>query len=83
MGEHTDWLRQIQTCREINQKINEFGVSDYQRLKLIELLALELESRDAMLSVLEVIKPHIINKEELIAPEGDKASGEFCSDNVE
>lgn len=83
MREHADWLNQVKTCREINQKINDFGVSDYQRLKLIELLALELESRDAMLSVLEVIKPHIINKEELIAPEGDKASGQFCSDAVE
>jgi len=30
-----------------------------------------------MLSVLEVIKPHIINKEELIAPEGEQASGKF------
>lgn len=83
MREHADWLKQVKTCREINQKINDFGVSDYQRLKLIELLALELESRDAMLSVLEVIKPHIINKEELIAPEGDKASGEFCPDAME
>ena len=38
---------------------------------------------DSKLSVLEVIKPHIINKEELIAPEGDKASGEFCPDAME
>jgi hypothetical protein len=82
MPKETDWLRQIQTCREINQRINEFGISDYQRMKLIELLSLELESREAMLSVLEVIKPHIINKEELIAPEGDKASGQFDPDNL-
>ena len=83
MDDHSDWLRQIQTCRDINQKINDFGVSDYQRMKLIELLALELESRDAMLSVLEVIKPHIISKEELIAPEGDNASGKFCTDTMD
>jgi hypothetical protein len=79
MSRDNDWLRQIQVCRDINQKINDFGVTDYQRMKLIELLSLELESRDAMLSVLEVIKPHIISKEELIAPEGEKASGEFDS----
>lgn len=77
MSTDTDWLRQIQACREINNRISEYGVTDYQRMKLIELLSLELESREAMLSVLEVIKPHIINKEELIAPEGEQASGKF------
>ena len=77
MSSDGDWLKQVQTCREINQRINDFGVTDYQRMKLIEFLSLELESREAMLSVLEAIKPHIINKEELIAPEGEKASGEF------
>ena len=77
MSTDSDWLRQIQVSREINQRINEHGVTDYQRMKLIELLSLELETREAMLSVLEAIKPHIINKEELIAPEGEKASGQF------
>lgn len=78
-----NWLRQVQEAREINQRLNEFGVSDYQRLKLIEFLSLELESRDAMLAVLEAVKPHIINKEELIAPEGEKASGEFDPGTLE
>ena len=77
MSREQDWLEQVRACREINQRINDFGVSDYQRMKLIEFLSLELESREAMLSVLEAIKPHIINKEELIAPEGEKASGQF------
>lgn len=77
MSSDSDWLQQVRTCREINQRINDFGVTDYQRMKLIEFLSLELESREAMLSVLEAIKPHIINKEELIAPEGEKASGQF------
>ena len=36
MSNNADWLRQIGVCREINQKINDFGVSDYQRLKIIE-----------------------------------------------
>ena len=78
-----NWLRQVQEAREINQRLNEFGVSDYQRLKLIEFLSLELESRDAMLAVLEAVTPHIINKEELIAPEGEKASGEFDPGTLE
>jgi len=83
MSEHLVWLEQVKTCRDINQKINDFGVTDYQRLKLIEFLSLELESREAMLSVLEVIKPHIINKEELIAPEGDSVNGRFYHDSVD
>jgi len=83
MSTDRDWLRQVQLCREINQRINDFGVTDYQRMKLIEFLSLELESREAMLSVLEAIKPRIINKEELIAPEGEKASGQFNPGNLD
>jgi hypothetical protein len=83
MVEYSSWLKEIQSCREINKAINDFGVTEYQRMKLIELLALELENRDAMLTVLEVIKPHIINKEELVAPKGEMSSGRFDSDSVE
>jgi hypothetical protein len=79
MSDNSNWIKQVQACREINTRINEFGVTEYQRLKLIELLSLELENREAMLSVLGVVKPVIINIEELIAPEGEKASGKFSS----
>jgi hypothetical protein len=82
MKEYSEWLNQLQACRDINKEINSFGVNDYQRMKLIELLALELESREAMLAVLEVIKPHIINKEELVAPKGEMSSGKFDADFV-
>jgi hypothetical protein len=80
MREYSGWLNQVNACREINKEITSFGVSDYQRMKLIELLALELETREAMLAVLEAIKPHIINKEELVAPEGEMSSGKFDAD---
>lgn len=80
---YSKWLTQMQLCREINKEINNFGVTDYQRMKLLELLALELENRDAMLAVLEAIKPHIINKEELFAPKGEMSSGRFDSDSME
>lgn len=83
MSANNDWLQQISACREINQRINEYGVSDYQRLKLIELLSFELESREVMLSILESIKPAIINKEELLAPQGEMSSGEFDFRSVE
>ena len=83
MSNNEDWLRQIGVCREINQKINDFGVSDYQRLKIIEFLSLELENREVMLSILDSVKPCIISKEELIAPQGELSSGIFNPGNLE
>lgn len=43
--------------REITQEILKFGVSQYQITKIIYLLALELEDRDALEGVVEVVKP--------------------------
>jgi hypothetical protein len=44
-------------AREITQEILKFGVSQYQITKIIYLLALELENRDALEGVAEVVKP--------------------------
>ena len=41
--------------REIVQEILKFGVTQSQILKIIEILALELENRDTMLSIVECI----------------------------
>ena len=46
-------------CREIVKEIVDFGVDDYQKLKIIELLALELESRDQLKSVTNVTKRYL------------------------
>ena len=44
-------------AREISQEILKFGVSQYQITKIIYLLALELEDRETLSSVVEVVKP--------------------------
>ena len=43
-------------CREIVQEILKFGVTQSQILKIIEVLAMELENRDTMLSIIECTK---------------------------
>ena len=40
-----------QVCREIVKEINNFGIEQRQKLFIIELLALELENREAMLKL--------------------------------
>ena len=49
-------VEQTIKCREIVKEILDFGVSDFQKVKIIELLALELEIRDHMLKIIEVSK---------------------------
>ena len=49
-------VEQTIKCREIVKEILDFGVSDFQKVKIIELLALELESRDHMLKIIEFSK---------------------------
>ena len=71
------WADAIRQVREINLRINEFGVSEYQRLKLIDLLTLELENREAMLSIRGAVQPFINNHEELYALEKDNAKQRY------
>lgn len=59
-----------QICRDIVKEINNFGIDQRQKLFIIELLSLELESRDAMLMLTKVISDirdkKIVNKSKLI-----------------
>tara|TARA_Y100000593_G_C4191468_1_gene277125 strand:+ start:329 stop:562 length:234 start_codon:yes stop_codon:yes gene_type:complete len=50
---HTEKMIQ---CREIVKEIIEFGVSEEQKLQIIYLLSLELESRDKMLGISSLVK---------------------------
>lgn len=50
------WAKDILACRQIVQKINEFGVNDNQRMKIIELIGLELERREDSISIVETVK---------------------------
>ena len=38
-------------CREIVKKIIEFGVNESQKIKIIKLLAMEIENRETMISI--------------------------------
>lgn len=44
-------------AREITQEILNFGVNQYQIAKIIYLLSLELENREALQGIAEVLKP--------------------------
>ena len=51
-------------CREIVQEILKYGVSQSQIIKIIEILAMELENRDMMLSLVECINTdHKVEKQ--------------------
>ena len=43
-------------CRNIVKNIVNFGVSEKQKIQLIKLISLELESRDSMKLILETVK---------------------------
>tara|TARA_Y100000034_G_C6790797_1_gene354048 strand:- start:341 stop:568 length:228 start_codon:yes stop_codon:yes gene_type:complete len=49
-------------CREIVQEILNFGVDQYQMLIIIKLLSLELEDRNMMLQLTEVIDSSLENE---------------------
>jgi hypothetical protein len=43
-------------CREIVREIIDFGVNESQKLQIIYLLSLELESRDKMIGISNLVK---------------------------
>lgn len=43
-------------CRQIVKAISDFGINEQQRLKVIYLLALELENRDHLQEITALIK---------------------------
>lgn len=55
-SEDSEWAKQIIVCRQIVKTINEFGVNNFQRLKIIELLGLELEKREESIEVVDTAK---------------------------
>ena len=71
-----DWFNNVQECREIATRISEYGVSEYQRLKLIEILALELEEQETMINIITAVKPTILRLEEITFPEKEKVKDE-------
>jgi hypothetical protein len=45
-----------QKCHQIVKTITDFGITEHQKLKLIYLLALELENRDALQEITGLVK---------------------------
>ena len=43
-------------CRQIVKEIVNFGVTEDQKVKIIHFLSLELESRDDMIDIVNVVK---------------------------
>jgi hypothetical protein len=60
------WLHQIQESREIVRKILDFGVSQFQILKIIESLALEVEDRSVMLALTDAVRTAIDASEQQV-----------------
>jgi hypothetical protein len=51
----------IEKCRNIIKEILNFGVSQNEMLKIIELISLELENREIMTNIINCIKQKEIN----------------------
>jgi hypothetical protein len=70
----TNWLNDVKKSRDIVLEILRFGVTQSQIASIIGLLALELEDRDLMLAIRDLIeKPDkkLEEKKKLIITEGE------------
>lgn len=54
--EDKKWAKEVLTCRQVVAEINNFGVNMNQKLKIIELLALELEDREVSVGIAKMVK---------------------------
>jgi len=59
---------QIGKCRDIVKEITNFGVNEFMVLQIINLLALELENRDALVEICDTTKKYLPsdNEQDLI-----------------
>ena len=55
--EDVDWLNDSRKSRDIVMEIRDFGVTQNQIKLIIGLLALELEDREAMVTIRECVDP--------------------------
>jgi hypothetical protein len=52
-----EWADQSEIARNICLQITKFGVTDFQILKIIDILSLELIDRQQMLAIREAVSP--------------------------
>jgi hypothetical protein len=67
--ENEQKVLQTLQCREIVSEITKFGVGEDQLLQIIKFLAMELEKRESMLSVVDVIDRIRCDNDKLIVDE--------------
>lgn len=53
---NSKWLKQIKEVREIKKEILDFGITQFQILKLIESLSLELDDRSITLAIKDALQ---------------------------
>ena len=49
--ERANWAKETLVCREIVDRIRDFGIDRFRILKIVELIGLELENAEEMRSV--------------------------------
>ena len=49
-------IKSLEKCRQIKEEILSFGVSEFELIKLLELLSLELEDTNLMRDMIGLIK---------------------------
>tara|TARA_R110000744_G_scaffold63869_6_gene131407 strand:- start:295 stop:522 length:228 start_codon:yes stop_codon:yes gene_type:complete len=54
----------IGKCREIVKEITDFGVNEFMVLQIINLLALQLENRDALIEICDTTKKYLSSDNE-------------------
>lgn len=54
-------IKEISTCRDILSEINNFGISELQRITLIHLMSLELEDVALMKEIAKLTKHKKLN----------------------
>lgn len=62
-------IKSIEKCRAIVNEINMFGVSEKERIKIIDLLAFELENVNMMRKIHNIIKE---SKDKLYCSDDDE-----------
>lgn len=56
--------KQLRECREIVKEIRDFGINEFMTLQIINLLSLELESREAMIEISEAAKKYLPDEDQ-------------------
>ena len=57
-------IKSLEKCRKIKQEIVNFGINENEIIKLIELLALELENASLMKSIIDLVKKEVVEEKE-------------------